>query len=154
MAIINGLNWGKNAFKAAFTLAQIFFCSHLTQMGICCTRVNTKIRTRSNFFHIRSGPLSNVYFNRIHIRYLDILPTSKHTHPISCRTPNVRAACLPKKIAFQCRRAVCARILLRWKLYIGKKLHIKELVFNPCSVNFINAAASLLKAIFTKEFYL
>ncbi len=36
--------------QAAFTLAQknLIFCSHLTQIGICCTRVNTKI-----FFRLR-----------------------------------------------------------------------------------------------------
>ncbi len=86
------------------------------------------------FFRIRSEPFPNVVLNQIHIRYLDIWATSKHTYPILHRTPNTRAMRLLMKV-FNA-GVLYARILLRWKLYIGLKLHIQELVFNPCPVNF------------------
>ncbi len=63
--------------QAAFILAQNirFFCSHLTQIEIWCTRVNTN-PVQIRFFLIWSEPLQNVDFNRIHIRYLDIRPVA------------------------------------------------------------------------------
>ncbi len=39
------------------------------------------------FFHIQSEPFQNVVLNKIHIRYLDIRPMSKHTYPIPHWTP-------------------------------------------------------------------
>ncbi len=80
------------------------------------------------FFRILSEPFPNVVLNRIHIRYLDIRPMSKHTYPILHTTPNARATRLLIKtfngiLMSQC--AVCGCILLRWKLFIGKKLHIR-----------------------------
>ncbi len=50
------------------------------------------------FFRIRSEPLPNVDFNQIHIQYLDIRLTSKHTYLILHRTPNARTARLLIKI--------------------------------------------------------
>ncbi len=50
------------------------------------------------FFCIRSEPFPNVVLNQIHIRYLDIRPTSKHTYPILHRTPNARVTRLLIKI--------------------------------------------------------
>ncbi len=70
---------------------------------------------------------------------------SKHTYPILHRTPNARVTHLLIKIfngvLMPACCSLCARILLRWKLYIGEKLHIQELVFNPCPVNFENTTA-------------
>ncbi len=48
------------------------------------------------FFRIRSEPFPNVVLNQIHIRYLDIRLTSKHTYPILHRTPNARVTHLLK----------------------------------------------------------
>ncbi len=130
-----------------FTLAQKIpkkcFCSHLTPIEICCTRVNTKTRARSDFFAsdlrhfqmwILIGYTSDIWTSDLHlnthIRFSTELPM-RGRHVCSYRFLN----------GVSCRRAVCARILLRWKLFIGKKLHIQELVFNPCPVNFENTTA-------------
>ncbi len=126
------LHWHKKHF--------VLFTSDTDQnlLHTCKHKNQSEIR----FFRIRSEPLPNVDFNRIHIRYLDIRPTSKHTYPILHRTPNARATRLLIKIFNGVLMpACCMRILLRWKLFIGKKLHIQELVFNPCPVNFENTTA-------------
>ncbi len=50
------------------------------------------------FFRIRSEPFPNVVLNQIHIRYLDIRPTSKHTYQILHSTPNTRTTRLLMKV--------------------------------------------------------
>ncbi len=78
---------------AAFILAQknlIFLLASDTDQNLLHT-CKHKNPCEIRFFRIRSEPLPNVNFNRIHIRYLDIRPTSKHTYPILHRTPNARA---------------------------------------------------------------
>ncbi len=127
-------------YLAAFTLAEksdLLPVSDTDQnlMHACKHKNPHEIR----FFRIRSEPFPNVVLNQIHIRYLDIRLTSKHTYPILHRTPNTRATRLLMKV-FNA-GVLYARILLRWKLYIGQKLHIQELVFNPCPVNFENTTA-------------
>ncbi len=47
--------------------------------------------------------------------------------------------------------SIACACILRFKLYIGKKLHIQELVFNPRPVNFINATAKSYVIFFSNE---
>ncbi len=82
------------ATMAAFSLApnkSDFFCSHLTQIVICCTRVNTKIRFfASDLGHFQMwiliGYRSNIWTSDLHL--------NTHSHH------NARATCLPTKTAF------------------------------------------------------
>ncbi len=57
-------------------------------------RVNKNLH-EIRFFHIRSEPFPNVVLNQIHIRYLDIRPTSKHAYPIL----RVNYVTVPRRIA-------------------------------------------------------
>ncbi len=88
--------------KAAFTLAEKSDLLPISDtdrnlMHACKHKNPHEIR----FFCIRSEPFPNVVLNQIHIRYLDIRPTSKHTYPILHRTPNARVTRLLIKI-FNC----------------------------------------------------
>ncbi len=99
-------------------------------------RVWTKIRTRFDFFHIRSESFPNVVLNQISVH-----PTYIKIH-ISDSPQNFHARAR-RLLINTLNASVLYALAFYWNGNVikGKKLHIQELVFNPCPVNFENTTA-------------